>query len=103
MLNISNKVLTVLYQLFMKMPSKRMKYTAKFKLQVVKFVEETNNCAASREFCVHEKFVIGVSKLKSLSACLRTSAATGEKSVSGQNLKTNLLRGSKSRGSPATS
>ena len=57
MLNISNKVLTVLYQLFMKMPSKRMKYTAKFKLQVVKFAEETNNCAASREFCVHEKLV----------------------------------------------
>ena len=56
MLNISNKVLTVLYQLSMKMPSKRIKYTAKFKLQVVKFAEETN-CAASREFSVHEMLV----------------------------------------------
>ena len=57
MLNISDKVLTALHQLFMKMPSKRMKYTAKFKLQVVKFAQETNNCAASREFCVNEKLV----------------------------------------------
>ena len=57
MLNISNKVLTALYQLSMKMPSKRMKYTAKFKLQVVKFSVETNNCTASREFCVHKKLV----------------------------------------------
>ena len=47
MLNISNKVLTTLHQLSMKMPSKRMKYTAKFELQVVKFAEQTNNCAAS--------------------------------------------------------
>ena len=57
MLNISDKVLTALHQLFMKMPSKRMKYTAKFKLQVVKFAQETNNCATSREFCVNEKLV----------------------------------------------
>ena len=57
MLNISNKVLTMLYQLSMKMLSKRMKYTAKFELQVVKFAEQTNNCAASWEFCVHEKLV----------------------------------------------
>ena len=40
-----------------KMPSKRMKYSAKFKLQVVKFAEDSNNCAASREFCVNEKLV----------------------------------------------
>ena len=39
------------------MPSRRMKYSAKFKLQVVKFAEDSNNCAASREFCVNEKLV----------------------------------------------
>lgn len=56
-LNISNKVLTTLHQLFTKMPSRRMKYTAKFKFQVVKFAKETNNCTASWEFCVNEKLV----------------------------------------------
>lgn len=34
-----------------------MKYTAKFKLQVVKLARESNNCAASREFGVNEKLV----------------------------------------------
>ena len=34
-----------------------MKYSAKFKLQVVKFVQESNNRAAGREFCVNEKLV----------------------------------------------
>ena len=34
-----------------------MKYTAKFKFQVVKFAKETNNCTASWEFCVNEKLV----------------------------------------------
>ena len=34
-----------------------MKYSAKFKLQVVKFAEESNNCTAGREFCVNEKLV----------------------------------------------
>jgi len=34
-----------------------MKYSAKFKLQVVKFAQESNNCAAGREFCVNEKLV----------------------------------------------
>ena len=48
-------LLTALYQLSMKMPSKGMMYTAKFKLQVVKFAEDTNNCAASQELCVHKK------------------------------------------------
>ena len=42
-------------------------------------------------------------QLKGSNACLRTSAATEERSVSGQNLKTNLSYGSKSRGSLATS
>ena len=37
------------------MSSKRMKYSAKFKLQVVKFTQESNNCAAGCEFCVNEK------------------------------------------------
>lgn len=47
------------YQVFSKMPSvsKRMRYTAKFKLQVVKFAKDSNNCAASREFDVNEKLV----------------------------------------------
>ena len=54
---ISNKVSTALHQLFTKIPSKRMKYTAKFKLQVVKFAQESNNCAASREIGVNEKLV----------------------------------------------
>ena len=39
------------------MSSKRMKYSAKFKLQVVKFAQESKNCAAGREFCVNEKLV----------------------------------------------
>ena len=39
------------------MSSKRMKYSAKFKLQVVKFAQESNNCAAGHEFCVNEKLV----------------------------------------------
>ena len=34
------------------MTSKRKQYTAAFKLQVIKAAEETNNCAAAREFCV---------------------------------------------------
>jgi transposase-like protein len=34
-----------------------MKHTAKFKLQVVKFAEESNNCSASREFGINEKLV----------------------------------------------
>ena len=34
-----------------------MKYSAKFKLQVVKFAQESNNCAAGREFCVNEKLI----------------------------------------------
>ena len=37
--------------------SKRMKYTAKFKLLVVKFAEESNNWAASRELRINEKSV----------------------------------------------
>ena len=44
--------------MFTKVPSKRMKYTAKFKLQVAKFAQETKNCAASREFCVNKKLVL---------------------------------------------
>ena len=54
---IFNKVLTALRQPFTKMSSKRMKYTAKFKLQVVKFAQESNNCAASQEYGVNEKLV----------------------------------------------
>jgi len=34
-----------------------MKYSAKFKLQVVKFAQESNNCAAGREFCINKKLV----------------------------------------------
>ena len=39
------------------MSSKRSKYSAKFKLCMVRFAEQSNNCAASREFCVNEKLV----------------------------------------------
>ena len=34
-----------------------MKYSAKFKLQAVKFAEDSNNCAVRQEFCVNEKLV----------------------------------------------
>lgn len=36
---------------------KRMKYSAKYKLLVIKFAEETNNCAAARKYNVNEKLV----------------------------------------------
>ena len=39
------------------MSSKRLKYSAKFKLCVVRFAEQSNNCAASRKFCINEKLV----------------------------------------------
>ena len=39
------------------MTSRRKQYTAAFKLQVIKLAEETNNCAAAREFSVDEKLV----------------------------------------------
>lgn len=39
------------------MPSKRMKYSEKFKLQKVKFAEDLNNCAASQKFSMNEKLV----------------------------------------------
>ena len=39
------------------MSSKHLKYSAKFKLCMVRFAEQSNNCAASREFCVNEKLV----------------------------------------------
>lgn len=34
-----------------------MKYSAKYKLLVIKFAEETNNCAAARKYNVNEKLV----------------------------------------------
>ena len=39
------------------MTSRRKQYTAAFKLQVIKAAEETNNCAAAREFSINEKLV----------------------------------------------
>lgn len=36
---------------------KRMKYSAKYKLLVIKFAEENNNCAAARKYNVNEKLV----------------------------------------------
>ena len=39
------------------MTSRRKQYTAAFKLQMIKAADETNNCAAAREFRVHEKLV----------------------------------------------
>lgn len=32
-------------------------YTARFKLKVISFVEQSNNSAASRQFVVYEKFI----------------------------------------------
>lgn len=40
-----------------KMSAKRTQYTAKFKLEVVRFAEGENNCAASRRFSVSEACV----------------------------------------------
>ena len=40
------------------MTSRRKQYTAAFKLQVIKAAEETNNCAAAREFSINEKLVM---------------------------------------------
>jgi len=37
------------------MSSKHMKYSAKFKLQVIKFAQESNNCAAGHEICINKK------------------------------------------------
>ena len=48
---------TLLYLLVANKPSKRMKYSAKFKLQVIKFADKSNNCVASRKFKVNEKLV----------------------------------------------
>ena len=39
------------------MTSRRKQYPAAFKLEVIKAAEETNNCAAAREFSVSEKLV----------------------------------------------
>ena len=39
------------------MTSRWKQYTAAFKLQVIKAAEETNNCAAAREFSVNEKLM----------------------------------------------
>lgn len=43
---------------------KRSSYEAGFKLKVVSRAEESNNCIASREFCVSEKLVRDWRKMK---------------------------------------
>ena len=45
-------------------PTKRMHYTAKFKLEAVRCAEESNNSAAGREYGINEKLVRGWRKNK---------------------------------------
>ena len=79
--------------------SKRMKYTAKFKLQVVKVARESNNCVASREFGVNEKLVRDWRKQVEKLKCMPKNKCSNR----GLNLRTNSSLGSKSRGRAATS
>ena len=58
-----------------------MKYSAKFKLQVVKFAQESNNCAAGREFCVNEKFVRDWRKLVEKICFIRRIRIAGIKNI----------------------
>ena len=86
------------------MPSRRMKYTAKFKFQVVKFAKETNNCTASWEFCVNEKLVRDWRKqIEKLKCMPKNKCSNQGKKCQWPELEDNSSCGSKSRGSPATS
>lgn len=51
--SVSKQLLTKL-NLSLSMPSKRMQYTSKFKLQVISFVEVNGNRAAGQQFSVSE-------------------------------------------------
>lgn len=42
---------------FMKISSKYMKYSPRFKLKVIEFAQKSNNCAAGNEFYFNEKLV----------------------------------------------
>ena len=66
------------------MSSKHMKYSAKFKLQVVKFTQESNNFEAGCEFCINEK-------LWNESACQRTNLAAAGNSCQWTELEDKLL------------
>lgn len=58
------------------MPPKRKAYSAKYKLQIVKYAAEHSNCAAERKFGVSEKFVWDWRKAKvTLSAKKETKKA----------------------------
>lgn len=61
-----------------------MKYSPRFKLKVVEFAQESNNCAAGHEFYINEKLVHHWRKQgEKLNACQRTNAATVGKSSGG--------------------
>ena len=81
-----------------------MKYSAKFKLQVVNFAEKTNNCAASRKFGVNEKLVRDWKRnATQLAVMPRNKCANREKAASGQHLNKNLYAGSRSNESLGSS
>ena len=61
------------------MPPKRAAYTSKFKLQVIKFAEESNNCTAGREFGVNEKLVRDWRKVKDVLEKMPRKMLEGEK------------------------
>lgn len=107
MLITCNKISIALHKVFQvssvsitKMPSvsKRMKYTAKFKLLIVKFAEESNNWAASREFRINEKLGRDWRKqIEKLEFIPKTRVAPVTKNANGLSLKTNSWRGSRGR------
>ena len=47
------------------MTSKRKSYTTEFKLEVIKYAENTNNYKAAEEYSIHRKTVQDWKKLKS--------------------------------------
>ena len=84
--------------------SKRMKYSAKFKLQVVNFAEKTNNCAASRKFGVNEKLVRDWKhNATQLAVMPRNKCANRGKSCQWPALDKNLYAGSRSNESLGSS
>ena len=75
------------------MPPKRAAYTSKFKLQVIKFAEESNNWAAGREFGVNEKLVRDWRKVKDvLEKMPRKKCANGGKVCSWPAIEEKLFK-----------
>lgn len=70
-----------------------MKYSAKFKLQVVKFAQESNNCAAGREFCGNEKLVRDWQKqIEKLKCMLKNKCSNRGKPCQRPELEDKLLQ-----------